>query len=54
MILLCHDISMILGITNDLPINVSVNALFKNSKHIPDSINAILKFKHNNNCYDKC
>jgi UDP-2-acetamido-3-amino-2,3-dideoxy-glucuronate N-acetyltransferase len=45
--LACHDISMILGITNDLPINVSVNALFKNSTHIPDSINAILKFKHN-------
>ncbi len=45
--LACHDISMILAITNELPYRVSVNALFKNSKHVPDSVNAILKFKNN-------
>ena len=42
-----HDISMILSITNEMPINVRVNAIFKNSKTFPDIINIILKFKNN-------
>ncbi len=39
-----HDISMILSITNMLPINVEINAIFKNSKNIADYINVILYF----------
>lgn len=40
-----HDISMILSITNTIPKNVEVNAVFNNSKQIADYINVILYFE---------
>ena len=40
-----HDLSMILSITEDFPVKVEVNAVFKNSKTIADYINVILYFK---------
>ena len=42
-----HDISMILSIADKLPVKVDVNAVFKNSKTIPDYMNIILYFKKN-------
>ncbi len=39
-----HDISMILSITNMLPTNVEINAIFKSSNNLADYINAILYF----------
>ena len=42
-----HDISMILSITNTMPKNVEVNAIFTNSKKIADYTNVILYFKKN-------
>ena len=42
-----HDISMILSITNEMPIDIQTNAIFKNSKTFPDIINVILTFKNN-------
>ena len=42
-----HDLSMILSITNDYPIKIDVNAVFKNSKTIADYINVILYFEKN-------
>ena len=42
-----HDLSMILSITNKHPLKVDVNAIFKNSKTIPDYINVVLYFKNN-------
>ena len=42
-----HDLSMILSITNNCPLKVDVNAVFKNSKTIPDYINIVLYFKKN-------
>ena len=44
--LAAHDISMILGITKCLPKKISVNAMFKKSNDIADSINAILLFEN--------
>ena len=38
---------MILSITNKHPLKVDVNAIFKNSKTIPDYINVVLYFKNN-------
>ena len=40
-----HDLSMILSITQDFPIKVDVNAVFKNSKTVADYINIILYFE---------
>ena len=42
-----HDLSMILSIADKLPVKVDVNAVFKNSKTIPDYMNIILYFKKN-------
>ena len=42
-----HDLSMILSITDELPAKVDVNAVFKNSKTIPDYMNVILYIKKN-------
>ena len=41
-----HDLSMILSITQDFPVKVDVNAVFKNSKTVADYINVILYFKN--------
>ena len=40
-----HDLSMILSITQDFPVKVDVNAVFKNSKTVADYINIILYFE---------
>ena len=40
-----HDLSMILSITQDFPVKVEVNAVFKNSKTVADYINIILYFE---------
>ena len=40
-----HDLSMILSITQDFPVRVDVNAVFKNSKTVADYINIILYFE---------
>ncbi len=40
-----HDLSMILSLTQDFPIKVDVNAVFKNSKTVADYINIILYFE---------
>ena len=43
--LTCHDISMILSITKELPKKVDITAIFKYSKEIADYINVILYFE---------
>ena len=40
-----HDLSMILSITENFPLKVDVNAVFKNSKTVADYINVILYFE---------
>ena len=42
-----HDLSMILSVTGRLPVKIDVNAVFKNSKTIPDYMNIILYFEKN-------
>ena len=41
-----HDISMILSITEAMPINVEVNAIFNNSEKNADYINVLLYFEN--------
>ena len=45
--LVCHDVSMILSIMQEMPRDIQVNSIFKNSSNLPDIVNIILKFSKN-------
>ena len=42
-----HDISMIISLINEIPKDIQVNTIYKNSKSHPDILNAILTFENN-------